>query len=467
MPPLGGGGTGNAIVGKTVVGPISGFGSVIVNGTRYNTDQANFMIDGVPGTQADLKVGQIVVLKSDNNNNAQSVSYEEIVEGPVAGLDVNAGTFMVLEQLVIVDNLTSFDDDINPENIEGLTNGMIVEISGEHDANGDIRATRIDKSDDDDNDYEVHGVVENHDPVAMTFYIGDLRVGYANAELDDFGADGIQNGDLVEVEGSTFLNDGTLVATEVENENDDDDDRDGDDDDEGEISGLITSVDSATRFTIGTTTVIITDNTEFEDGSAADLVLNANVEVEGQFNENGELVAEEIEFEDRSDTEVEGRIDAIDTVNRTITVGGITFAVTDTTRFEDDDDDNDQTFSFENLAVGDHVEIDGYEDASGTLIATKVEREADDDDDNDNDNDNDESDTEIEGAVSEIGSDHLVVAGRTIFVDANTAYELNDREVSAAEFFAAVQIGDIVEVEGYEDEDGNFIAEDIELEDDD
>jgi len=146
------------------------------------------------------------------------------------------------------DNLTSFDDDIVPEDITGLSDGSIVEISGVRDANGDIRATRIDISDDADGDFEVHGIVENLDLVAMTFNIGDLMVGFAGAELDDFGPNGIQNGDLVEIEGSTFLNDGTFVATEVENENDDEDDREGDDDDEAEISGLVTAIDSAPRF---------------------------------------------------------------------------------------------------------------------------------------------------------------------------------------------------------------------------
>jgi len=410
-----------------------------------------------------LQVGHIVLLKSDDNNVAQSVSYEEIIQGPVSNLDINAGTFTVLGQNVITDNLTSFDDDIVPEDITGLSDGSIVEISGVRDANGDIRATRIDISDDADGDFEVHGIVENLDLVAMTFNIGDLMVGFAGAELDDFGPNGIQNGDLVEIEGSTFLNDGTFVATEVENENDDEDDREGDDDDEAEISGLVTAIDSATRFTIGTTTVIITDSTEFEDGSASNIVLNASVEAEGRFNDNGELIAEEIEFEERSDTEVEGRVGAIDAVNQTVTVGGITFAITDTTKFEDDDDDLNQSFGFNDLAVGDEVEIDGFVDTSGALIATKIER---DDDESENDEE-DEKEVEIEGAISEIGPNSLIVVGRTILFDANTEFELDDDDITVSEFLAALNVGDIVEIEGFDYGNGNIIAQEIELEEDD
>ena len=41
-------------------GAITGFGSVFVNGVRFETSSAAFMINGKPGTQADLRVGHVV-----------------------------------------------------------------------------------------------------------------------------------------------------------------------------------------------------------------------------------------------------------------------------------------------------------------------------------------------------------------------------------------------------------------------
>ena len=50
-PPVGG-------IGRTgiAVGPIATFGSVVVNGVRYETGGATFTINGVSGSQSDLRV---------------------------------------------------------------------------------------------------------------------------------------------------------------------------------------------------------------------------------------------------------------------------------------------------------------------------------------------------------------------------------------------------------------------------
>ena len=43
-----------------VSGAISGFGSVIVNGVRYSTTGATVTIDDRPGTESELRAGQVV-----------------------------------------------------------------------------------------------------------------------------------------------------------------------------------------------------------------------------------------------------------------------------------------------------------------------------------------------------------------------------------------------------------------------
>lgn len=454
---------------RTVVGPISGFGSIILNGVRYDTNSASFSIDGTAGTQADLNVGQIIVLKAETdsagNPVASSVDYEEILEGPISSIDTANESLVILGQTVLINNLTSFDSDISPASIDGLIVGDIVEISGEFNAAGEIVATRLDKSDDQssNNEFEVHGVVTNLDTAAQTFNLGTLSVGFASASLEDFGANGIANGDFVEVEGTTFLNDGTLVATSVENENDDRDEREGDEDGEAEISGLITSFTSAQLFEVAGITVITNGSTEFEDGTAANLGLNVNVEVEGTFNAAGELVAEEVEFEVESEIEISSTIEAIDTANNTLTVSGVTFTVDALTRFEDNESGASQTFSLANLAVGDFVEITAFENSSGDLIASSIERE-----DGDGDNDNE---TEIEAPVSQVGTDSLVLLGITIETNASTEYELeiddDEQTVSAQTFFSTVMVGDIVEAEGRFTSSTTFLANELSLEDDD
>ena len=57
-------GTGNMSSGFAL-GPIDGFGSVIVNGVRFDTSSATFTAEGMPATQADLAVGQVVEVQGD------------------------------------------------------------------------------------------------------------------------------------------------------------------------------------------------------------------------------------------------------------------------------------------------------------------------------------------------------------------------------------------------------------------
>jgi len=186
---------------KTAVGPISAFGSIIVNGVRFDTNSTTFTIDGNAGTQADLKVGQIVVIKSETdsagNAVASSVDYEEILEGPVSSIDIPAQSFTILGQTVLVDNSTSFDDDISPSSIDGVQVGDILEISGQFNSSNDIVATRVEKSDDQssNNSNEIHGRVAELDTTAMTFSLGALKIGYGSAALEDFDNRTITNDD--------------------------------------------------------------------------------------------------------------------------------------------------------------------------------------------------------------------------------------------------------------------------------
>ena len=105
-------------VGIVAKGTITGFGSVIVNGQTFSTNSATFTIDGQPGTQSDLAVGDVVMIEGTITDGgapvASSVTYDDAVEGPIIDIDLAAQTLTVLGQLVRVDSATSFDDGISP-----------------------------------------------------------------------------------------------------------------------------------------------------------------------------------------------------------------------------------------------------------------------------------------------------------------------------------------------------------------
>ncbi|MEO1594553.1 MAG: DUF5666 domain-containing protein [Pseudomonadota bacterium] len=454
------------------VGPITNFGSVVVNGVRYNTDNAVFSVSGQPGTQADLSIGHIVSVKGTidddgENGTADEVFYDESVEGPVSDIDLANGTLVVLGQTVLVVADTSFDDDFSPESLEGISVGDIVEVSGQFDGEGNIVASRIEREDADDNEFEVYGFVAALDTAGMTFSINDLVVDYSTATLDDFPGGQPADGDFVEVKGTQFGPNGELIATEVDFESplpdyDDDDDGFDDDDFEVEIEGYITRFESAQDFDVAGQPVTTTDATRYEDGLVDDLALNIKVEVEGRIDANGVLVADEIEFENEGERNIRiaARVDSVDAANDTIVMLGIPVRVDVQTRMEDDDDDDEGRLTVADILVGDYLEIRGTESPadSGEVLASRLEREDDEDDE----------ETILQGFVDSVTEPTLQILGVTIETNGNTEFESrDDAPISASAFFSSVAVGDLVKAKGFESSDTTLVAEEVEFEDDD
>ena len=198
---------GGAPVGVAVRGPIGGFGSIIVGGTQFDTTTATITVDGQPASEAELAVGQVVTIVGeirDGQATASSVSYEEDVKGPIQSINVADDRLIVLGQTVLVDNETSFDDEIVPSSLDGLTVGEIVEISGLATANWEILATRIEREAP-GGEFEVTGRVALLDTATMRFNINALVVDYSSAALEDF-----PNGEPVDGD----LNDTIITAAE-------------------------------------------------------------------------------------------------------------------------------------------------------------------------------------------------------------------------------------------------------------
>lgn len=458
----GGGGGGNQVAGidrtgnpvaKSAVGTVTGFGSIIVNGVTYNTDNATFTIDGNPGSQSDLNVGDVVVVTatvdSAGNATATSVIFDDVVEGAISSIDSAAETLTVLGQLVRIGPETSFDDSVPQGSLAGLRVGDVIEVTGFRNAVGEIEATRI-ELEGPGGDSEVTGIVTNLDTAASTFMIAGLTVDYSGAQLEDFPAGGIADGDLVEAKG-TEAPGGVLQATSVEFK---DDDFDNDDGDELEVEGFITRFASATDFDVGTVSVTTNGATVFEGGSAADLGLNIKVEVEGEFDANGTLVADKVDIRRAQAVRISALVDSVDNANGSLVLLGVTINTDSLTRFEDDVLDL-ETFGISDINVGDYLAIRGSEfpAGSGEVLAGRLERE-------------DPDDTVIRGFVASIAEPQFVILGVTVDTTGADFEDENDSPISSAEFFNRLMISDLVEAEGTEVSDSAVAAGEVEFEDD-
>lgn len=441
-----------------VRGPIANFGSIIVNGVRYDTDDASFDLDGSQGSQSDLRVGYVVSIdariNSDGSRTATRVFYDDLVKGPVESIDLIAQRLVVLGQTVDVTDTTSFDDGFSPASLDGVQVGQIVEVSGQFDASGSIVATRIEPKPD-NTEWEVQGVVAQLDEAAATFTLNSLVVDYSTAMLDDFDDGQIRNGDFVEAKGSMFGANGELIAREVEEESRF---RDSDEDDYVEIEGLITRFASSSDFDVSGQPVTTNASTVFENGSASDLGLNLKVEVDGFLDTNGVLVAEKVELRRSKNIRIESSVDAIDAAAGTITLLGITVNVDMSTRMEDKTDADLSPFNLSDISVGDFVEIRGSEfpAGSGEIIAQRLERDDLDDE------------STLQGNVAAIDEPTFEILGVTVQTDGRTEFEdESDRSVSGSDFFAQLTINRVVKAKGIEIADGVLLAEEVETEDDD
>lgn len=309
-------------------GPVTGFGSVIVNGVEFETSVADFSVeDSSTGIdQGDLDVGMVVTVTHDDSDNAKSVSYQDNAEGPIANkLDIDGvnGSFDVLGITVTVDNLTVYE---GTTGITALANDDIVEVSGLITGENTVLATRV----------EVKGAcplgageeIETKGTIssiidANTFTIGTLTVAYA----DGVAPDGLQAGDYVEAKSNACPVANTLTATEIELENEGPDLSDLDEgEDDMEIHGVIANAAGSApecTFDVNGQPVSTDAGTQIEGDVACDTLADGDiVEVEGQLV-GGVLVAAQISNED-SDEEVDSELTGeVSVISQTSTFEGV------------------------------------------------------------------------------------------------------------------------------------------------
>jgi len=448
----GGGGTTAAPTATTSQGVITGFGSVIVNGVEYS-GTPSVMVDDSSSTESNLRIGMMVRIKgtidsSGTTGTATAILAADSLEGPVtAAPDLANNTFAVLGQTVKVDAATIYE---NTTGLAALATNNIVEVSGYADATGVILASRVELKTAvpaADTPIEVKGTVAALDTGLSTFTIGALTVNYGAATLSDFPVGGIADGQFVEVK-STFgqLAGLTLAATRVELEP-------GLDASEGEhveIEGYVTSVDA------GANTFVI-NNTTISAGTMALPAVGTRMEVEGTFV-NGILVISQSEIEYESHILLEGDATAVSSAGGTVTLLGKTVSINATTELKDSSVAAVHLFSLADIAVGDHLEVSGYLDTGGAIIATKIERK------------DASNQVVVQGPVSAfVPTTSMTILGIT--VDTSTTSVSNFKQLdgtsfpSAAAFYATLVVDTtIVKAKGTVFTGSTLTATEVELE---
>ncbi len=430
----GGGGGGGGIGGTGVAyGEITGFGSVWVNGVRYDTSSATFRIGDDTVSQSDLRVGMVARVEGSGTT-ASVVVVDDAVKGRVEA--VGPDSLVVMGQTVRIDAQTRFEDGVRP------AVGDFIEVHGLPVGPGTLAASYIEREAVPDLPYEVTGYVATHDPAARRLTIGTLVVDYGGAQVSDLGS-GSWQGLLVEVKGMACAGSpvcGTLTASRVE--------AGGPriaSSPKAEVEGYISAL-NADGFSLGGLRVVVGPSTRYEDGLPADVVVGARVEVEGPITD-GVMAATKVEFDDS--VEIEGNVASI--VGDRLTIAGLPGVEVQVTSFTE----LDGLASPGSLAVGDHVRLEGRPAGTQLVVATELER------------DDADARVELEAPVQAFADPTVTLLGVTIDTTGwpDSAFRDEDVAIGRSAFFAALSEGRLVKARGELGSGGTVTWVHLELED--
>lgn len=297
-----GGGVGSGGTGGFASGPISGFGSVIVNGVRFDDTFATVVDgDGTTRTRDDLRLGMtvdidsgaITVTASGQAASAHRIEFDSALRGAVSQVDKGNNSFRLLGQSVRVDATTVFDERLT-NGLNGLTTGRMLEIYAVFDpATEQYRATRVEPASSGAS-LLLRGPIAQLDTAAKTLRIGATTYGYGSAT--GVPAD-LAAGQFVRLR---LVADGSARWRVIAFGNAQ---RSLPDADEAKLEGLISAFTSATSFSVNGRPVDAT-TASFPDGRSG-LKLGVRVEVEGSLR-SGVLIARKVEIQSDDDERDEG-----------------------------------------------------------------------------------------------------------------------------------------------------------------
>ena len=422
-----------------VRGVVTGFGSVFIDGTRFDTSNAVFSKDDEVATQDDLRVGMVVELRGNvAAGTAENVDFEEDVKGPIDAISPSSDELTVLGQTILITPNTRFDEGVALSNL-GV--GEVLEISGLRGVNDVLEASFIEKKTIDEvNAYKVIGQVRDLDSTAQTFRIGGLQIDYNAARLDDGLV--LANGQTVEVKDENKAyspGDLNLIVTRIEpaglGQGAVDTGNGGGNNSDNllnissvQVEGLINVVRSANQFELAGTIVNHGANTQFIFGDANLLTVGTKVQVEGVLEEDASISAAKIKFA-RNSARLHGRVELVDFTAESLSILGVTVDLSQVQELEDKRDDL-EPFTTSDIMTGDFLEIRGNS-AGAILIANEVERD-------------DSDDTRVRGPADnvDVQGRTLTILGVSIVTSSNTQYRgVNDEVMTADVFFAALANG--------------------------
>jgi hypothetical protein len=366
------GGTG-AAPATLAVGPISGYGSIVVGGVHYDETSARISDeDEQPLDASALELGVVATIEASavvSNNGRLEATAERIrvgaeLVGPVDAVDAARSSVTVLGQQVAVPTSTVFEKSLSGD-LAALHPGDVLAVYGQQDTAGRrIVATRIEPRPL-ATVYVLRAPVDSYSRDARALVLGGTVISLAGLSADAL-PETLATGSLARARLRTEQQDGAWVALSLQANPLTVDSREN-----VEIEGRITAFTSPQQFSVAGVAVDASA-AEFPNGTGG-LTPGARVEVEGRASA-GTIIARSVKLESddagsADPLEIEGRISALDTVAQTFVVHDVTVSYANVPGFNPADvQHTDGSFAW--------VSVRGRLSADRTIvIATSIEIE--------------------------------------------------------------------------------------------
>lgn len=435
-----GGGAGGSTPGSggsanSAVGEIVGFGSVIVNGIEFSRkagladDRVRLGFDNISGAgEGRLKVGMMVRIKGTFDSATGRGEYEAIefqpeLRGRLDSVNEVADTVTIMGRTVQIEPGSQFD---NLRDLSELTADVAggdrpeLEISGNLDDRGVLHATRVAKAAQnfaDNGPVEIKGAIASVD--TGTFTIGGVTVSTTGAIFANMTAADIASGLLVEVKGAFDTTTNTIRSARIERKRA----VEAEVDDRVLVKGVAAGAIGDNSFALngpnGAITVRTAGATFSRNGvvaTSAIVTAGTRLQVEGSLDATGAILATKVAVEIEKTVKLRGGLSAKDSAAGTLAVNAVTATVVAGTRFIDSSSARLSPFTLADLSVGDNVEVAGFVNAAGEVVATQVQRFS-----------LPVSRTFVQGPVSAATAGNVSILGITVTVGVGTRYQRPDK----------------------------------------
>lgn len=390
------GGGGIVGTGKPVVasGVVTGFGSVIVNSVEFSRSAEPgvpakpivFAFENLSSAGEDLlRPGMMVTVQGSYDSTSRKGGYTRIVHSPElrgpldnGSVNASAGSLTVLGRPVQVGTATIFDGISDILELQTRQNqGLELEVNGFLDAAGSVQASRIalKSSAFTSGTVQLKGAVTS--ATQTSFSMGSLTVSTNGATFEGLtAADLTIAGLVVEVRG--VINGSVISSARIERKTAASGAQPGAMID---LKGIAAGSPVAGVFTVsgpdGPLVVHSSAAVFFRGGAPSDVsivVAGAQLELEGMVLADGSFEARKVSLETEKTVRLEGDLSAMNPVTASLTLNGVTLSTIPNTSYRDNRTAPVPVLRFSDLATGDHLQVYGFQDGTGRVIAAQVER---------------------------------------------------------------------------------------------